>query len=202
MSNDDLMSRIAAGDDSAFAELVLSQQPRLLRWLRRQSIAWETCEDLAQQTLLAVWTHAVSYSARGEFDAWLFSILSRKVRDWRRSECRRPMGHVESGYDPHRLAQNEDTAEQIVIRLDEAAICMGLVDTIPPAQREVLLRHAAGDWLPDIARDTGVSLGTVKGRLRCARKHVKGARNACKRKAAAAVRRGPVAAVLVSASAH
>src|SRR5262252_2689943 len=70
------MARIAeASDVAAFHELYQSYGPRVKAYLVRRGADPATAEDLAQETLLAVWRRAALFSsAKGTASTWIFSI--------------------------------------------------------------------------------------------------------------------------------
>ena len=62
-ANAELIQRVAASRDSgAFAELFRAFAPRLKSYMMRQGADPTTAEELAQETLLAVWRKATLYS--------------------------------------------------------------------------------------------------------------------------------------------
>ena len=59
---------------------------------------------------------------------------------------------------------------ELLIRREQEAEFMRLVEQLPPAQRSVLLLHFVEDFsLEEIANITGAQLGTVKSRMHYAK---------------------------------
>ena len=82
-----LVAAVRDGSERAFNELVDRHQQAVRTFLRGIT-AYDDAEDMAQETFLAVWTHARSYRG-GNVRAWLFSIAWRKAKGAQRSWFRR-----------------------------------------------------------------------------------------------------------------
>jgi RNA polymerase sigma-70 factor (ECF subfamily) len=64
--------------------------------------------------------------------------------------------------------------EEILIRKEQEAEFMKILEQLAPAHRSVLLLHFMEDFsLEDIAAVTGIQIGTVKSRLHYAKKSLK-----------------------------
>ena len=77
----DLLQRVAAnGDVEAFKALFEAYAPRVKAYMLRQGADAATAEELAQETLLAVWRKAGLYSdEKGSATTWIFTI-ARNLR--------------------------------------------------------------------------------------------------------------------------
>jgi RNA polymerase sigma-70 factor (ECF subfamily) len=82
-----LVAAVRDGSERAFNELVDRHQQAVRTFLRGIT-AYDDADDMAQETFLAVWTHARSYRG-GNVRAWLFSIAWRKAKGAQRSWFRR-----------------------------------------------------------------------------------------------------------------
>jgi RNA polymerase sigma factor (sigma-70 family) len=85
----DLLRRVAEqADPEAFRELFDTYGPRVKAYMMRQGADAATAEDLAQETLLAVWRRASLYVAdKGSAATWIFAI----ARNMRIDRLRREM---------------------------------------------------------------------------------------------------------------
>ena len=85
----DLLRRVAEqADPEAFRELFETYGPRVKAYMMRQGADAATAEDLAQETLLAVWRRASLYLAdKGSAATWIFAI----ARNMRIDRLRREM---------------------------------------------------------------------------------------------------------------
>jgi len=162
-----LVTAIAeAGDRQAFARLFAHYAPRLKTFLSRQGFVSSDCDDLIQDTMLAVWRKAGQFDAEaGAVSTWIFAICRNLGIDRRRRVARRrrdddlPMSDV----DPSPSAEGE-----IITREDETRVRRAL-DRLPTEQADVIaLSFFSQSPQTEIARALGIPLGTVKSRVRLA----------------------------------
>src|SRR5512142_1587515 len=78
MDDDDLVARIAAGDDTALRELFARHAPWLGARLRAVLPAADV-EDALQETFLAAWRGAHGYRPQGACGGWLWGIARRQA---------------------------------------------------------------------------------------------------------------------------
>ncbi len=167
---DELMDRVARGDDAAFADLYRQGAPRVRGFLTRLTGDPALAEDLTQDTFLRV------HRARGNFAAgaaalpWMFAIGRNAFLDHaRRAEVRRAERRDGSGR-PQR--PREDSTAPASSRGDEALVAREMLDIVqatldglPPLQREafILLRFEALS-VGEAALVLGTTQGAVKVR--------------------------------------
>jgi RNA polymerase sigma-70 factor (ECF subfamily) len=72
--SEELMARVAEGDDYAFQILVNRHQASVLNMIYRFMGDRSKSEDLAQETFLQVWRAAKSYQRKSKFTTWLYRI--------------------------------------------------------------------------------------------------------------------------------
>ncbi len=163
-----LVAAIAhSADRQAFAQLFAFYAPRLKTFLSRQGFSASDCDDLIQDTMLAVWRKAWQFDAKaGAVSTWIFTICRNLGIDRRRRVARRlkdsdlpPMSDV----DPSPTAEGE-----IISREDETRVRCAL-DQLPTEQAEVIsLSFFSLSSQTEIAKALGIPLGTVKSRVRLA----------------------------------
>ena len=78
MDDDDLVARVAAGDDTALRELFGRHAPWLAVRLRAVLPAADV-EDVLQETFLAAWRGARGYRPQGACGGWLWGIARRQA---------------------------------------------------------------------------------------------------------------------------
>ena len=122
--------------------------------------------DIVQETFIAAVKHLGSLREDNKFGSWLFGIAHQKViQHWRK---RREVLFDET---PESLEELEDGPDDLLIRREQEAEFMKLLNQLPPPQRAVLLLHYVEDFsLEDISRITEAQLGTVKSRLHYAKR--------------------------------
>jgi RNA polymerase sigma-70 factor, ECF subfamily len=84
-----LMLKVAAGDNSAFEELVVRYQDRLVGFFFHLVHDRTTAEDLAQEAFLRVFRSRERYEATARFSTWLFRIAHNLASNQKRGAARR-----------------------------------------------------------------------------------------------------------------
>jgi RNA polymerase sigma-70 factor (ECF subfamily) len=127
--------------------------------------------DIVQETFINAARHLGSLREDGKFGSWLFGIAHQKCLQRWRKQGREAATLEEYAAAPIEL---EDDPAELLIRAEQEAAVMKLLNQLPVAQRSVLLLHFIEDFpLEDIAAVTGTALGTVKSRLHYAKKALK-----------------------------
>jgi RNA polymerase sigma-70 factor, ECF subfamily len=127
--------------------------------------------DIVQETFIAAVKHIGSLRNDGKIGSWLFGIAHQKViQVW----------HKRSGKEvlfdeiPESPDEFEDGPDDLLIRREQEAEFMNLLNQLPLPQRSVLLLHfVEGFSLEEIVRVTESPLGTVKSRLHYAKKSLR-----------------------------
>lgn len=153
-------------DTAAFERLFAHFAPRIKGYFLRLGVPAELAEELAQETMVALWRKAESFDpTRASVATWLFTIARNKRID----RARRDRWVDPSADD---MADMMGTIPQADAGADAAASVVWLsraLSQLPPDQRQVLDKafyeeksHSA------IAEELGLPLGTVKSRIRLA----------------------------------
>lgn len=178
LDDDELMIRVQQGDSAAFEKLVERHQPSLIGFFWHNTRDLQLAEDLAQETLLKVYSQSWDYLPLGRFRGWLFRIARNLLIDdvRRRSHDaliravrgRRP--HEEEGNPLARLAAEFAPPETSLQREELMQLIQELLDEIPEDQRMTFVLHHYADLpLGEVAEIMESSLATTKSRLRLAR---------------------------------
>jgi RNA polymerase sigma-70 factor (ECF subfamily) len=124
--------------------------------------------DLVQETFIAAVRHIGSLRDDGKFGSWLFGIAHQKcIQRWRKQD-REEMLRDEIAATPDEF---ENSPDDLLVRQEQEAEFMKLLNQLPLPQRSVLLLHFVEDFsLEEIAGITGTPIGTVKSRLHYAKK--------------------------------
>jgi RNA polymerase sigma-70 factor, ECF subfamily len=169
LSDQELMAQIRERDTGAFEALC----QRYSQALRRHLLP----EDLLQETLLRVWTHAMQWDGRGSPRAWLFRIATNMALNHIRAQRRRPQQSLE--VPPESADPDEEPAipgwmidraslgpGEALEQAEQLALLRQLVAGLPEEKREVLrLIHDAEMEIGEVAQTLGIPPGTVKSRL-------------------------------------
>jgi RNA polymerase sigma-70 factor (ECF subfamily) len=150
----------------SFALLFARFAPRVKSYLLKLGARPEQAEELAQETLLAVWRKASYFDpSRASASTWIFTI----ARNLRIDAIRRDR-HPEDLIDEPQLMPAEtvrpDDALSAAEREDRLRVAL---KSLPPEQAEVVRMSFFQDKAhAEISDSLGLPLGTVKSRLRLA----------------------------------
>ena len=153
-------------DRAAFATLYSYFAPRVKGWLIRQGADPAAAEELAQESLLMVWTRAATFDRRqSSVSTWLFTIARNKRIDVLRREKRPEFDPLDPALVPAPAAAQDAAYDAVQ---DEERL-QRVIATLPAEQAELLhLAFYEDRSHRDIAVLRGLPLGTVKSRLRLA----------------------------------
>jgi RNA polymerase sigma-70 factor, ECF subfamily len=163
----DLLRRIAeASDVEAFQLLYQSFGPRLKSYMMRQGADADTAEELAQETLLAVWRKAPLYdAAKGSASTWIYTI----ARNLRIDRLRREVAWQELPEGHDETASDDPAPDEILSDHERQTRVRSALKQLPEDQHEVVaLSYLEGLSHSEIADKLGLPLGTVKSRMRLA----------------------------------
>jgi RNA polymerase sigma-70 factor, ECF subfamily len=165
MDDDELIARLAGGDDAALRELFTRHAPWLASRLRA-ALPPSDVEDVLQETFLAVWKNAKTYRPQGQAGGWLWVIARRQAA----LLLRRRGPAAASLADAPEL--EADPAERALARAELQAAA----STLGGPEREVWrLRYVEDRPVAEVAELTGVPEGTVKSRANRARRLLRAA---------------------------
>lgn len=159
------MAAIGGGDGQALRVLYERHAPWLFTRLSHRCGDPAVVEEVAQDTFVAVWNGAGHYAGRGEVAAWIWGIGIRRFVDHLRRRRSTPAPEVE-GFEP--------SAEDRVLLGVEHGDLAGAIGRLSPELRAVV-RATILDGLTarEAGRLLGVPSGTVKTRLRRARRELR-----------------------------
>lgn len=136
--------------------------PGLVRYCHRLTGDRDAAEDIAQESMLRLFSHDVSGPGVG-LRAWLFKTATHLVRDrYRVEENRKRLlaAHPVRPTEP-------DSAERRLEREETRAAARAALDSLAPRDREILLMRYSGFSYREIADAIGVaatSVGTLLAR--------------------------------------
>jgi RNA polymerase sigma-70 factor (ECF subfamily) len=147
-----LVEAARAGDGDAFDELYRRYR-RLVHGVLLSRVAPADAEDLLQDVFLQAWRQLHGLRASAAFGGWLVAMARHRAIDHLRA---RPQ--VEPFVDAGHAASAEEDVR--------AAQALAAIRTLPEAYREtLLLRLVEGMTGPEIARQTGLTPGSVRVNL-------------------------------------
>lgn len=125
--------------------------------------------DLVQETFIAATKYIGSLREDGKFGSWLFGIAHQKcVQRWRKRK------EILLDEIPDAPDEWENQPDNQLIRREQEAELMDLLEQLPLPHRSVLLLHYLEDFsIEAISGITDTQPGTVKSRLHYAKKTLK-----------------------------
>lgn len=183
----DLMARVAAGDEAAFATIYDRTIDTVFGSVARFLSDREAAAEVVQEAYLAVWRQADRYAqGSGTLVGWILAIARNRAIDRLRAAARRPVivhasPSVESTSDldadaedrllasgrPVMMPPEDHDPEAAAARRWLVAVVRTALSGMPPHERQVLeLAYDDGLTQAEIADRLGWPLGTVKTRTR------------------------------------
>ena len=159
------MLRLAREDDeAAFAELFGHFAPRVKAFLMKSGASASLAEECAQDVMATVWHKAAQFDpGRASVATWIFTIARNRRIDALRKSRRPEPEDLPWGPEPEPDQVDAMALQQETEKLGEA------LALLPDNQRELIEKAYFGDLSHgEIARITGLPLGTIKSRIRLA----------------------------------
>ena len=157
------VSQARAGEPAAWDALFRRYQLPLYVYVFELVHDEQTSLDLVQETFIAAVRHIGGLRDDEKFGSWLFGIAHQKcIQRWRKQNRE----EVSLDEIPESPDESEDGPDDLLIRQEQEAEFMNLLNQLPLPQRAVLLLYFVENFsLEEIARITNTPLGTVKSRL-------------------------------------
>ena len=171
-----LIHRILSGDDSAFNTLVERHHKGVHALIWRKIGDFHYAEELTQDVFLQVYKKLGTLKDPKCFTGWLYVIANRLTLNWiqrhkpaRQSLEDTPLEEIdESSYTHYVTLEREaDAAEQ------NSEIVKKLLEKLPESERTVVTLYYLGEMtVKEIGNFLGVSVNTIKSRLRRGRERL------------------------------
>jgi RNA polymerase sigma-70 factor, ECF subfamily len=156
-------------DRAAFVELFEHYAPRVKTFMRRSGASEASADELAQETMLAVWRKAMLFeSSSAGASAWIFTIARNLRIDALRREWRRGT-HETSDVDAEFRVDESPQPDSLVATAQEEERVRAALSALSDEQMRVVeLAFYEEKAHAEIAQILQIPLGTVKSRLRLA----------------------------------
>lgn len=162
----ELLVRVAEGDQAAFGALYDLLAPRVFGTIKRLLIDHAQSEEVAQEVFLEVWQSARRFEPnKGGATTWIFTMAKRRAIDRIRSaqasrdrDTRVGIRDFDAGYD--------SVAESAEISIERERVGDAMKSLTDAQRQAIALAYDGGYSHSEIAELLGVPIGTVKTRLR------------------------------------
>jgi RNA polymerase sigma-70 factor, ECF subfamily len=176
VSDDDVVTRVLAGDTPLYEVLMRRYNQRLYRAVRAILRDDAEVEDVLQEAYLAAYRSLGAFEGRARVSTWLVRIAVNKALDRRRQRSavvaleRAADGEGLDRERSHALGALGEDPERQSARLEVASLLERAIDALPDPFRGVyVLREIEGMSTEETAESLGLEPNTVKTRLYRAR---------------------------------
>ena len=171
-----LIRRILSGNDEAFSVLVRRHQKGIHALAWRKVGDFHIAEEITQDTFLSVYKNLAQLKNPNQFSGWIYVIANRFCLKWlqknkpvMQSLEDTPMEEIENSSYTHHLADQRQTE----VTEDRHELVKKLLSKLPESERTVVSLHYLGEMTAkEIGKFLGVSVNTIKSRLRRGRKRL------------------------------
>ena len=170
--SEELMARIAEGDDSAFEILVHRHQTSILNLIYRFIGDRTQAKDLAQEVFIRVWQAAKAYKPEAKFTTWLYRITANLCLNELKSARRKKWFSFNwSDEDSEHtfeetLADSAPSSEDLLLEKERSRQISDALQRLPENQRMALILKRYDDLsYQEIAKIIGCSVSAVESLL-------------------------------------
>jgi len=172
LSSEDLMARVAKGDDDAFEILVNRHQSFVLNLTYRFIGNKTQAKDLAQEVFIRVWQAAKTYEPRAKFTTWIYRIATNLCVNELKSTRRRrwlPFHRYEESNGKaveDTYTDGSPSPEDLLLAREQNRRITDALQSLPDNQRmAVILKRYDNLSYEEIARMMGCSVAAVESSL-------------------------------------
>jgi RNA polymerase sigma-70 factor (ECF subfamily) len=162
-NDQDVISRVLAGERDAFALLIGRYSDPLYRHALGMTGSPDVAEDILQTSFIKAYHHLGE--VRGRFDAWLFRIVANGCKDWLKNIRRAHLSYDEDD-QPSGYASPDEDLDRTELRQDLDA---ALAQLAPSLREAFIMKHVEGRSYEEMADLLGTTVGALKMRVHRAR---------------------------------
>lgn len=160
-SDEQLLERVAEGDQGAFTALMRRHEDRIFALALGMTGNRTDALDATQDTFISAFRQADKFRGESQFSTWLYRVGINACHDLLRKKSRQPRPSTDEMTDEE-PAGGLGVAEGAALRIDLSRALAQLPDDYREA---VTLHDLSGVPYEEIAQMTGVAIGTVKSRI-------------------------------------
>jgi len=170
--SEELVARVAEGDEYAFQILVNRHQTSVLNLIYRFMGDRLKSEDLAQETFLQVWRSAKTYQRKSKFTTWLYRICANLCLNEIKSARRKKWLQFFKNNPDSKQSENEDlldespNPEDLLLARERNQQITNALQSLPENQRIALILKRYDNFsYEEISRVLGCSIAAVESLL-------------------------------------
>ena len=167
LTDEKLIARFQDGDINAYNELVDRYKDRLLNFVFRYFNNREQAEDVVQETLIKLYTHASYYKNIAKFSTWIYTIAKNNaLTELRKNKRKRTDSLWTNEGKPIDIETKGDSLEKTVHNEIAVEALNRYLDEIPENFRiAVVLRDFQELSYEEISKILEIPIGTIKSRI-------------------------------------
>jgi RNA polymerase sigma-70 factor (ECF subfamily) len=172
LQSEELMARIAEGDEYAFEILVNRHQTSVLNFIYRFIGDRTQAKDLAQEVFLRVWQAAKTYKPEAKFTTWLYRITTNLCLNELKSSRRRKLfqflklGEDQENTIEEVLVDASPSPEDLLLSREQSRRISDVLQSLPDNQRlALILKRYDNLSYQEIAKVIGCSVSAVESLL-------------------------------------
>ncbi len=161
ISDDEVLARIAQGDQEAFGVLYERYVGRIFNYIYYRTTNQHDAEDLTARVFYRAMRHIGNYQNRGlPISAWLYRIAHNLVANWYRDNSRRREIPLDDGFIVRYAGEQPESA---ILKIEEQESLLRVVHRLPPERQQLLILKFV-EHLPnaEIGRIMGRTEGAIK----------------------------------------
>ena len=162
-SDQDIITRVLAGEREAFATLIGRYSDPLYRHALGMTGSPDVAEDILQTSFIKAYSHLSE--VRGRFDAWLFRIVANGCKDWLKNIRRTHLSYDEDD-QPSGYATPDEDLDRTELRQD---LDSALAELAPSLREAFIMKHVEGRSYEEMADLLSTTVGALKMRVHRAR---------------------------------
>jgi RNA polymerase sigma factor (sigma-70 family) len=168
----ELIVRIASGDREALTTLYHRERQPLFAYLLHLTEDVGIAEEVLQDTFVAVWKSAGSFSGRSSARTWLIGIARRQAHNTLRRRSL-PRASADIAAAEHLPGPSPEPEERAITAATRAEVIAAMAHLSPDHRQALVLAFVHDLSYQEMADILTIPVGTVKSRLNGAKRALK-----------------------------
>jgi RNA polymerase sigma-70 factor (ECF subfamily) len=165
-TKEELLGRVAEGDQQAFAALYDEISPRVFGLVRRLLVDHAQSEEVTQEVFLEIWTNAKKYEpGKGGASTWILTMAHRRAVDRIRASQASRDRDVKIGIRDF-VADYDNVSDTVETNIEHERVKKAMSQLTELQRQAVTLAYYGGYSHSEVSAMLKVPIGTVKTRLR------------------------------------